>query len=132
MELRRTRCHLNTFHEPILEIFEPILEASELVLKWETPEDLPEISVDQQLFMQVLANLIDNAIKYTPDSGTITVSAEISTSEAFEGYPYNFGRTYRACPRYGYRHPTGISTGVCSSVSIVWTKGAPAKWAAQG
>ena len=85
VELKRTRCHLNTFHEPILEVFEPILEESELVLKWEVPEDLPAVSVDQQLFMQVLANLIDNAIKYTPDGGRITVSAEIRTSEAFEG-----------------------------------------------
>ncbi len=85
VELKRTRCHLNTFHDPILEVFEPILEESELVLKWEVPEDLPEVSVDQQLFMQVLANLIDNAIKYTPDGGRITVSAEIRTSEAFEG-----------------------------------------------
>ena len=85
VELKRTRCHLNTFHEPILEVFEPILEESELVLKWEVPEDLPAVSVDQQLFMQVLANLIDNAIKYTPDGGRITVSAEIRASEAFEG-----------------------------------------------
>ncbi len=85
VELKRTRCHLNAFHEPILEVFEPILEESELVLKWEVPEDLPAVSVDQQLFMQVLANLIDNAIKYTPDGGRITVSAEIRTSEAFEG-----------------------------------------------
>ena len=85
VELKRTRCHLNTFHDPILEVFEPILEESELVLKWEVPEDLPAVSVDQQLFMQVLANLIDNAIKYTPDGGRITVSAEIRTSEAFEG-----------------------------------------------
>ena len=85
VELKRTPCHLNTFHEPILDVFEPILEESELVLKWEIPETLPKVSVDQQLFMQVLVNLIDNAIKYTPDGGTITVSAEISTSETFEG-----------------------------------------------
>ena len=85
VELKRTPCHFNSFHEPILDVFEPILEESELVLKWEIPEALPKVSVDQQLFMQVLVNLIDNAIKYTPDGGTITVSAEISTSETFEG-----------------------------------------------
>ena len=85
VELKRTRCHLNTFHAPILEVFEPILEESELVLKWEVPGELPAVSVDQQLFMQVLANLIDNAIKYTPDGGRITVSGEVRTSEAFEG-----------------------------------------------
>ncbi len=85
VELKRTPCHLNTFYEPILDVFDPILEESELVLKWEVPESLPQVSVDHQLFMQVLVNLIDNAIKYTPDSGTITVSAEISMSEAFEG-----------------------------------------------
>ena len=85
VELKRTPCHLNIFYEPILDVFEPILEEAELVLKWEIPESLPKVSVDQQLFMQVLVNLIDNAIKYTPDSGTITVSVEIRTSEAFEG-----------------------------------------------
>ena len=85
VELKRTSCHFNSFHEPILDVFEPILEESELVLKWEIPETLPKVNVDQQLFMQVLVNLIDNAIKYTPDGGTITVSAEAPTSEAFEG-----------------------------------------------
>ena len=84
VELKRTPCHLNTFYESILDVFEPILEESELVLKWEIPERLPQVSIDQQLFMQVLVNLIDNAIKYTPDGGTITVSAEIRTNEVFE------------------------------------------------
>ena len=85
VELKRAPCPLNAFYEPILDVFEPILEESELVLKWEIPESLPKVNVDQQLFMQVFVNLIDNAIKYTPDGGTITVSAEPYTSEAFEG-----------------------------------------------
>ena len=85
VELKRTPCPLNTFYEPILDVFEPTLEESELVLKWEIPESLPKVNIDQQLFMQVLVNLIDNAIKYTPDGGTITVSAEIRVSEIFEG-----------------------------------------------
>ena len=85
IELKRSQCSLNTFHEPILDVFEPVLEESGLVLKWEIPEGLPEINVDQQLFMQVFVNLIDNAIKYTPDGGTITVWAETDTSGVFKG-----------------------------------------------
>ena len=85
IELKRSPYHLNAFYEPISDLFEPLLEASGLVLKWEIPEELPKVNVDQQLFMQVFVNLIDNAIKYTPDGGTITVSAETDTSNIFEG-----------------------------------------------
>ena len=91
VELKRASCHLNTFYETILDVFEPTLEESELVLKWEIPESLPEVSVDQQLFMQVLVNLIDNAIKYTPDGGEITVSAETCRRETDEAWNINSG-----------------------------------------
>ena len=84
-ELKRSPCHLNAFYEPLLDVFEPLLEESGLVLKWEIPEELPKVNVDQQLFMQVFVNLIDNAIKYTPDGGTITISAETDTSNVLEG-----------------------------------------------
>ncbi len=76
VELTRELCHLNDFHEQLLDVFEPVLEEADLVLNWNIPEDLPEISVDRQLFVQVFVNLIDNAIKYTPDGGEIHVSAE--------------------------------------------------------
>ena len=85
VELKRSPCALNTFHAPILDMFEPLLEESELVLKWEIPEKFPKVNVDRQLFMQVFVNLIDNAIKYTPDGGTITVSAQICSNEGTEG-----------------------------------------------
>ena len=84
VELKRLPCHLNTFYEPILDVFEPLLEESGLILKWEIPEELPEVNVDQQLFMQIFINLIDNAIKYTPDGGTITVSGEINSGDVLE------------------------------------------------
>lgn len=84
VELKRLPCHLNTFYEPIVDVFEPLLEESGLILKWEIPEELPEVNVDQQLFMQIFINLIDNAIKYTPDGGTITVSGEINSGDVLE------------------------------------------------
>ena len=85
VELKRAPCHLNTFYEPLLDVFEPLLEESGLVLKWEIPEKPPKVNVDQQLFIQVFVNLIDNAIKYTPDGGVITVSAKICSREETEG-----------------------------------------------
>lgn len=89
VELKRSPCHLNAFHGSILDVFEPLLEESGLVLKWEIPENLPEVDVDQQLFMQVLVNLIDNAIKYTPDGGAITVAAETCPCETEEASNIN-------------------------------------------
>ncbi len=78
VELKRSQCHLNSFHEPIMDIFEPVFDESELILKWDIPENLPQVNVDHQLLMQVFINLIDNAVKYTPDGGEIEVSAELS------------------------------------------------------
>lgn len=81
VELKRAPCHLNAFHETILDVFEPVLEESGVVLAWNTPETLPQVNVDTRFFMQVFVNLIDNAIKYTPDGGTIEVTAEFTGNE---------------------------------------------------
>jgi signal transduction histidine kinase len=40
------------------------------------PPDLPPVLADPDKLRQVLVNLIENAIKYSPDGGTINVAAE--------------------------------------------------------
>ncbi|MGH7469227.1 MAG: GAF domain-containing protein [Longimicrobiales bacterium] len=44
-------------------------------LEWSAPQDLPNVSVDHGRILQVLANLISNALRFTPEDGHVQVSA---------------------------------------------------------
>jgi two-component system phosphate regulon sensor histidine kinase PhoR len=52
------------------------LEQKRHTVRIHIPEDLPPVLGDEERLSQVFSNLLDNAIKYTPDQGTITISAE--------------------------------------------------------
>lgn len=41
------------------------------------PDNLPEINIDPDRIIQILINIISNAIKFTPKDGTITIDAEL-------------------------------------------------------
>lgn len=57
------------------ELYGASAEARGQALQTEWPEALPLVG-DRDLLLQVLANLLDNAVKFTPPGGTISVSAE--------------------------------------------------------
>ncbi len=46
-----------------------------LTLRFEGPDDLPPVLADEIRVVQVLSNLVDNAIKFTPEGGKIWVRA---------------------------------------------------------
>jgi signal transduction histidine kinase len=50
-------------------------------LRVEAPTRLPYVQADREQLRQVLANLVDNAVKYSPDGGPVTVRLE--PGEAF-------------------------------------------------
>lgn len=45
------------------------------------PPDLPRVQIDPHLFQQVIANLVHNAIKFTPAGGEIRITARASADE---------------------------------------------------
>jgi two-component system clock-associated histidine kinase SasA len=50
------------------------LQSKDQQITTDIPSDLPAVLVDQERVRQVLMNLMDNAIKYTPANGKISVS----------------------------------------------------------
>ena len=57
------------------------IKGKSLKINQKFPEELPLVWCDRQRMIQVLANLISNAIKYTPEDGTITITAEHSFND---------------------------------------------------
>jgi signal transduction histidine kinase len=54
-------------------------------LQWESniPEDLPVMSIDSDRLAQAIGNLINNAIKFTPPGGKVTIGAGTQANEVW-------------------------------------------------
>jgi len=59
----------------VIDMFEPRAREKNLALLTELPLRLPCIKGDPDMLTQVLINLVDNAIKYTPADGKVTIRA---------------------------------------------------------
>ncbi|MEA5581556.1 response regulator [Nodularia harveyana UHCC-0300] len=65
-------CNLVEFVSQIVESFRPYCEKKRLHLVTEMSE-CPEVYLDMEKFDKVVYNLLSNAMKFTPENGTITV-----------------------------------------------------------
>jgi two-component system sensor histidine kinase KdpD len=91
------------------------------------PLDLPLVSVDLVLFAQVLVNLLDNAVKYSPANTPIEITAYQKDNQlvievadrgvgiAEEEIPHIFEKFYRAGGGNG-RSGSGLGLSICQGI----------------
>ena len=84
MALRREPADLRSIVAQTIELYEDVAEARGLELRSSVPEKLV-VDVDRIRMRQVLANLVDNAIKYTEPPGWVEITADRSISETMIG-----------------------------------------------
>ncbi len=110
------------------ELFQPLAEDKQIHLVCNAPEDI-NITGDMRLIQRMMANFIDNAIKYTDPSGTVVVSmksnlnqqVEISVMDtgigiAPEDLPHIFDRFYR-CDQSRSQAGAGLGLSLARTIA---------------
>jgi PAS domain S-box-containing protein len=76
LSIRQDRISLTALLQEAHTMFQPQAEAKGVRLECSVAEDLPPVAGDPHRVLQVLQNLIGNALKFVPAGGAITLSAE--------------------------------------------------------
>lgn len=110
LELHEAALNLTAFLRKAVEAHRLQAQEEGVALALEAPADLPTIAADPDRLMQVMGNLLDNAFRYVPEGGHVTVRAEAQEQEVVvaviddgpgvppEDLPHLFDRFWRADP----------------------------------
>lgn len=135
-ELTLTRQYISPqgLLDQVATAYHPITQKKNITLDIETPTKLPDILVDIDRMKQVLGNLINNAIHYTPTDGHISLLAtqsqtgmEFRVQDSGPGIepddlPHVFDRFYRT-DKSRQRDSGGSGLGLAIAKSLVENHG---------
>jgi two-component system phosphate regulon sensor histidine kinase PhoR len=81
-EFRFATYDVNTLLGDIVDSMRPIAARKMISLELDTSPAHTEVFCDSQAIYQILSNLLDNAVKYTPEGGIITVGSRPFTDNS--------------------------------------------------
>jgi signal transduction histidine kinase len=101
---------LSTVAKASTDAFRPRADAKQVALTFAGPEAMPDAAIDKERIGQVIANLLENAIRHTPEHGSVAVTVDVmgntgrvSISDTGSGIPQDelgriFDRFHRLDP----------------------------------
>jgi signal transduction histidine kinase len=141
----RERLSLRPLVDRVLSELEVVRARRAVELDERVPDDLPPVFADAERVHQVLFNLLDNAVRFTPSGGRVTVRAsrtngvvDVTVADtgpgiAPEHLPRLFERFYRVdSARSRDEGGTGIGLAIARSVveahgGRIWAESEPGK-----
>lgn len=85
MSLRRKQTPVSPMVHDVVATVTPTARKKNVGVEAKVEPGLPELWADAERMRQVLLNLTENAVKFTPEGGTVTLSARLSSMEAEGG-----------------------------------------------
>jgi two-component system, OmpR family, sensor kinase len=129
LPLDRSAAHLGELLDDLVTRFVPAAEARGVRLTVDYAPGLPLVVVDAALVERAAVNLIDNALRYTPEQGTITLSATAATNAVWlrvadtgsgieaEAIEHVFERFYQASKHREGRGHAGLGLALVHRVA---------------
>jgi len=129
-DLEMSAVDVKVLLQSIVEKFIPQAKKADIDLQANIPDDLPVLIADGDRLAQVFTNLVDNALKFTPAHGQVTLSAKkvgaemelIVADTGFgvenEALPRLFDRFYQADPSRagGEKHGAGLGLAIVQEI----------------
>ncbi|MBL8709982.1 MAG: PAS domain-containing protein [Rhodospirillaceae bacterium] len=77
-ELNESACNIEELFDSVARLIQQRLQAQGLSLSLDLPARLPRLNADKRKLKQILANLLANAVKFTPAGGRIILGAALT------------------------------------------------------
>jgi len=81
VEMKYTKQDIHVIIENIKDLLTPQMREKNIQFAAEIPPGLPQVSIDANQIERVFINLVSNAIKFTPEKGQITITADKEKDE---------------------------------------------------
>ena len=119
--LNRSSVEMRVILVDAIQLIQPLAMDAKQKVRYQFGDNLPVIDADNDMVLRVILNLLENAIKYTPDGGTIMLGAElqgdrvlVTVTDSGPGIPEDMkDKIFDKFNRVKYRNaPQGVGLGL--------------------